>query len=135
LKLGNGDTYWYVNDKRHRINGPAIELINGDTEWYINGIKYTEEQFNEIVNFPNLAVPYIKEKDSIYHIKFKEDVGIRLSYVLELYVDGVFIEYEEYLRQIILQFLQKSNYVEPMLDWIQENSNYFPSQFTKRLFY
>ena len=32
-----GDKNWYLNGKRHRINGPAIEFANGDKWWYLNG--------------------------------------------------------------------------------------------------
>jgi hypothetical protein len=30
-------TYYYLNDKLHRIDGPAIEHINGTKNWYQNG--------------------------------------------------------------------------------------------------
>ena len=33
----DGDKHWWVNDKRHREDGPAVEDINGDKFWYING--------------------------------------------------------------------------------------------------
>jgi hypothetical protein len=26
----NGDKYWFLNDKRHREDGPAVEYNNGD---------------------------------------------------------------------------------------------------------
>ena len=29
----NGDKHWYLNNKRHRENGPAIEYANGGKEW------------------------------------------------------------------------------------------------------
>ena len=35
----NGDKAWYLNDNRHREDGPAIERANGDNEWYLNGNK------------------------------------------------------------------------------------------------
>ena len=33
----DGDRYWYQNDQRHRLDGPAVEWANGDREWYQNG--------------------------------------------------------------------------------------------------
>ena len=33
----NGTKRWYQNDKRHRVDGPAIECVNGDKSWYQNG--------------------------------------------------------------------------------------------------
>jgi hypothetical protein len=135
LYFSDGYKSWYINGKRHRIDGPAIEYENGTKFWYINDNRYSEDRFNEIVQFPILKVPYIVFNNSIYHIKFKEDVGIRLSYLLELYIDGVYIRHDNWIKQIILQFVKKSKQVEPMLDWIQENSNYFPNEFIERLFY
>tara|TARA_R110000868_G_scaffold46524_1_gene153593 strand:- start:308 stop:499 length:192 start_codon:yes stop_codon:yes gene_type:complete len=29
-----GDKYWYLNDKLHRENGPAIERADGTKEWW-----------------------------------------------------------------------------------------------------
>ena len=33
----NGDRFWYQNDLLHRIDGPAIEYHNGDKGWWQNG--------------------------------------------------------------------------------------------------
>ncbi len=34
---GDGDrTEWYLNDKRHRVDGPAVEWADGSKEWYLN---------------------------------------------------------------------------------------------------
>jgi hypothetical protein len=66
---------------------------------------------------------------------FKSGVGIRLSYILELYIDGGFIRWDWNLGEVILGFLRSSEYIEPLLDWIQENSDYFPDDFIEKLFY
>ena len=42
----NGDKEWWLNDKRHRENGAAIEYADGCKVWYINGMMYSEEEFN-----------------------------------------------------------------------------------------
>ena len=39
-----GDTFWYLDDKLHRVDGPAIEYTNGGKEWYLNGEELTEEE-------------------------------------------------------------------------------------------
>ncbi len=39
----NGDKFWYVNNKLHREDGPAIEKSNGTKEWYINGKCHRED--------------------------------------------------------------------------------------------
>ena len=65
----NGSTFWYLNDKLHRENGPAIEqsvgikqywlngqlhrldgpaveYLDGSVEYWINDEQLTEEEFN-----------------------------------------------------------------------------------------
>ena len=39
----NGDKHWYLNDKLHREDGPAIEYDNGDKRWYLNGKCHRED--------------------------------------------------------------------------------------------
>ena len=39
----NGDRKWYLNDQRHREDGPAIERANGDKEWYLNNEHHRED--------------------------------------------------------------------------------------------
>lgn len=45
---------YYLNDKRHRIDGPAIESIYGVPykRWFINDEEYTEEEFDLIKQCP-----------------------------------------------------------------------------------
>ena len=33
----DGSKHWYLNDKLHRTDGPAIEDHNGERRWYLNG--------------------------------------------------------------------------------------------------
>ena len=35
--------YWYLNDKYHREDGPAIEYADGDRVWYLNGKLHRED--------------------------------------------------------------------------------------------
>ena len=44
----NGRKEWYINDELHRTDGPAIEYADGRKYWYINGEEYTEEEFNQV---------------------------------------------------------------------------------------
>jgi len=39
----NGDKYWYLNGRRHREDGPAIECASGDKSWYLNGKLHRED--------------------------------------------------------------------------------------------
>ena len=39
-------TEWFLNNKRHREDGPAYEYSNGNKQWWLNGKQYyTEEEF------------------------------------------------------------------------------------------
>jgi hypothetical protein len=38
-----GDKYWYLNGKRHREDGPAIEANNGYKSWWLNGELHRED--------------------------------------------------------------------------------------------
>jgi len=43
--LHNGDKYWRLNDKRHREDGPAVEMKNGYKEWWLYGEKFSEKDY------------------------------------------------------------------------------------------
>jgi hypothetical protein len=43
----DGYKAWYQNGKRHRLDGPAIEYAGGTKYWYIEGKELTEEEFND----------------------------------------------------------------------------------------
>ena len=47
IEFTNGTRCWYLNGKRHREDGPAIEYSGGTRQWYLNGKEYTEKEFNE----------------------------------------------------------------------------------------
>ena len=46
VEYADGDKRWYLNGKFHREDGPAIECANGTKWWYINGKVLTEAEFN-----------------------------------------------------------------------------------------
>ena len=39
----HGTKHWYLNDKLHREDGPAVEWASGAKEWYINGKLHRED--------------------------------------------------------------------------------------------
>ena len=41
----NGYKVWYLNSKIHREDGPAVEHANGDKEWWLNDKHYSEPDF------------------------------------------------------------------------------------------
>ena len=38
-----GTKCWYLGDKFHREDGPAVEYANGGKEWYLNGKLHRED--------------------------------------------------------------------------------------------
>jgi hypothetical protein len=46
IECANGDKYWYINDQFHREDGPAVEFANGTKEWYLNDNELTKAEFN-----------------------------------------------------------------------------------------
>ena len=42
-----GNRVWYLNGKRHREDGPAIEWADGTRYWFLNGEPMSEEEFKE----------------------------------------------------------------------------------------
>ena len=46
----DGGKRWYHNGKLHRTDGPAVEYTNGDKFWYCDDKELTEEQFNKTKN-------------------------------------------------------------------------------------
>jgi hypothetical protein len=45
VEYADGSKYWFLNGKLHREDGPAIEDANGSKEWYLNGEECTEAEF------------------------------------------------------------------------------------------
>ena len=43
VALADGSKYWYLNDKLHREDGPAVEYADGDKEWHLNGKWHRED--------------------------------------------------------------------------------------------
>jgi len=33
----DGDKLWFLHDRLHRLDGPAVEYIDGDKEWWVDG--------------------------------------------------------------------------------------------------
>jgi hypothetical protein len=40
VEKGEFGVYYYLNDKRHRLDGPAIEYKNGSKAWWQNGLRH-----------------------------------------------------------------------------------------------
>ena len=58
----NGTKAWYLNDKLHREDGPAIEYSNGNKFWYLNDKELTEEEFNNKTKTKELTIQELESK-------------------------------------------------------------------------
>jgi hypothetical protein len=43
VECATGTKHWHINDNRHRENGPAVEYANGNKEWWVNGKRHRED--------------------------------------------------------------------------------------------
>ena len=39
----DGTKFWYLNDKYHREDGPAVERADGTKSWFLNGKRHRED--------------------------------------------------------------------------------------------
>ena len=61
---GSGSKFWYVNNKLHREDSPAIEYGSGHVEYYINNEELKPRQ---AIHFPDLQrYPKLIESMIIY---------------------------------------------------------------------
>jgi hypothetical protein len=47
IEFTNGSKEWYVEGKRHRLDGPAMYVgyVGGYTAWYVHGTRLSQEEF------------------------------------------------------------------------------------------
>ena len=45
----NGDKFWCLDGKLHRVDGPAIEWADGGKIWYLDGKELTQAQWKQAV--------------------------------------------------------------------------------------
>jgi hypothetical protein len=69
IEHANGYKAWYLNGKCHREDGPAIERANGDKFWYIDDKRLTEEEFKAHTNNCNGKEVVIDGKTYILSLK------------------------------------------------------------------
>ena len=50
VEYANGDKSWWLNGKLHREDGPAVEYANGSKSWYLSGERVTEEEHKRLTS-------------------------------------------------------------------------------------
>ncbi len=48
IEYSSGTKCWYLNNKLHRSDGPAVEFKDGDKEWILDGVNLTEEEYLQV---------------------------------------------------------------------------------------
>ncbi len=43
VEFADGSKEWWINDKRHRTDGPACEYTNGSKFWYVNDKRHRND--------------------------------------------------------------------------------------------
>ena len=43
IEMADGVRSWWINGERHRLDGPAVEWDDGSREWYLNGELHRED--------------------------------------------------------------------------------------------
>lgn len=46
-----GNRFYYNYGKLHRIDGPAVEFTDGYKEYWVNNIRYSFEEYKEIIKY------------------------------------------------------------------------------------
>ena len=50
IEYADGTKYWWLNGKLHREDGPAVEYADGGKYWWLNGKKLTQEEYQAYQN-------------------------------------------------------------------------------------
>jgi hypothetical protein len=58
VEYANGDKYWWLNDQRHRVDGPALEWTDGTKMWYLNNKLVYSKYNNFLHKYHNLSNPF-----------------------------------------------------------------------------
>jgi hypothetical protein len=67
IEYSNGDKHWFLNDKLHREEGPAIEYLDGDKDWFLNGELYSPQQYaTQVVQYGVLCWWNETEKEMVF---------------------------------------------------------------------
>lgn len=78
IEFHSGTQEWFLNDQRHRIDGPAVIDIDGDKAWYQNGNLHREDgpaiEWDNGTNEWHLNGQQVTEEE-FEHWKVKNDLN------------------------------------------------------------
>ena len=91
-----GTKFWYLNGKLHREYGPAIEHTDGDKSWYLNDKRVTEEE-----------VMGKKSQDNVNSPSHYNQAGIEcIDSIKASLGDG----YQDYCKGNVMKYLWRYKY-------------------------
>lgn len=61
----NGVKIWYLNDLKHREDGPAVECPDGKTGWWLNGCWLSFHEFIDRFNDEELKLALVLKYEGI----------------------------------------------------------------------
>ena len=71
VEWAGGTKKWYLNGKPHREAGPAIEFANGTTEWYLNGELMSEDEHKKATSKTTCEGKEVEVDGVTYVLKVK----------------------------------------------------------------
>ena len=89
----DGSRYWFLNGVYHRLDGPAVMYADQTRLWWINGIEYTKDVYNTIVSnivdyyTANYATEFPDECSAMDIISAMNDIAINDMHGVRRYCD------------------------------------------------
>ncbi len=60
VEYSEGSKFWYLNGKIHRTDGPAVEYANGSKLWYLNHVEYTKADWRKQLKADGVKYKLVK---------------------------------------------------------------------------
>src|SRR4051812_7124115 len=71
LEFSDGNKYWFINDCRHRSDGPAVEQ-NGTKMWFLYGNHIPHEEVDKWLEENDYTYPFNKEIQTEFILRFSQ---------------------------------------------------------------
>ena len=71
VEFADGSKWWYLKGELHRENGPAVEFADGSKWWYLNDEELTEEAYKKATTKATCAGKEVEIDGVTYVLKLK----------------------------------------------------------------
>lgn len=65
IEYADGSKYWWLDGKRHRVDEPAVEYADGTKEWWLDDKLLTQAQWKQAVKPKPSCVGKVVEVDGV----------------------------------------------------------------------